>query len=388
MMRVAIVATYPAGAVLPPDQIKARFRGREHASSWVRALCLALRDRGRVECRVFAHSRAVNRTRAAECEGIQFEFIPKVELRRTDPLHFYLPGQIQIRARLRAFAPDLIYAFGIETGNAAIALAQRCAPTVVFVQGIMSKIAPHMGLGFLKRLVFRKLEAQAARLAAGVVVESEFARRWITTLNPNARLRVIPHALNPEFLRVQADLSTPSVLCVASLGPHKGADVVLRALAHAQRADWSLTMIGDMLPATNYPALAQQLGVSGRVEFTGLLGRADIIRRMASARACVLGSRMDTSPNAITEAHAVGLPVVASAVGGIPDMVVDGIDGFLVPVDDPRAMAAKLDFLVGRPDVARAMGQAGRDKVLRLNDPARIAALHEEFFGEILLRRA
>ena len=105
---------------------------------------------------------------------------------------------------------------------------------------------------------------------------------------------------------------------------------------------------------------------------------------MAKSNMLVIGSRMDTSPNVITETHAVGLPVIGTAAGGIPDMIDDGRDGFIVPVDDSEAMALRMEHLLSDPLRCEEMGRAGKKKVRELNDPARIAEKHVDFYREII----
>jgi glycosyltransferase involved in cell wall biosynthesis len=93
---------------------------------------------------------------------------------------------------------------------------------------------------------------------------------------------------------------------------------------------------------------------------------------------------MDTSPNVITEAHAIGLPVIGTAAGGIPDMIDEGRDGFIVPIDDSEAMALRIEYLLSDPQRCAEMGWVGREKVRAMNDPARVAAKHVDFYREII----
>jgi glycosyltransferase involved in cell wall biosynthesis len=105
---------------------------------------------------------------------------------------------------------------------------------------------------------------------------------------------------------------------------------------------------------------------------------------MEKSNMLVIGSRMDTSPNVITEAHAVGLPVIGTAAGGIPDMIDEGRDGFIVQTADCEAMALRMEYLLSDPQRCAEMGRAGREKVRELNDPVRVAEKHMEFYREII----
>jgi glycosyltransferase involved in cell wall biosynthesis len=385
-MRIAIISTYPASGVVPDDRIRKRYRNAEHASSWIRALCIGLARRKDVCLRLFVHSRAVRQGYVGELEGVPIEFIPKQEPARLDPYHLYLPGILSIRRAMRAFAPEIICGFGLETGNAQIAVHQS-APAVIAVQGIMSEVSPYMSLGLVRTFIHSILENRNLREAAGVVAENNFAMEWALKCNPHANARLIPHAVCPEFLEVRSDYSAKNVLCIAWISPHKGTDVVLRAFAELTSADARLFMIGNGRNVESYRKVANDLGIGGRTEFSGQLDRSEIVKHMRSARLLILGSRMDTSPNVITEAHAAGLPVISTRVGGVPEMIRDGVDGFLVESGDHHSMAQRLDMLIDNPSLCRDMGERGREKVRQLNDPCEVAGAYLQFFREILDKR-
>src|SRR5690606_26162669 len=102
-----------------------------------------------------------------------------------------------------------------------------------------------------------------------------------------------------------------------------------------------------------YKKQAAALRLGDRVVFTGHQTPEAIRRYMTTSRLVVLGSRMDTSPNIITEAHAAGLPVVATRAGGIPDMVTDQKDGILAGIDDVAELAKGMNTLLNDPEKTR-----------------------------------
>jgi glycosyltransferase involved in cell wall biosynthesis len=104
---------------------------------------------------------------------------------------------------------------------------------------------------------------------------------------------------------------------------------------------------------------------------------------MNASTALAIGSRMDTSPNVVSEAHAIGLPVIGTRVGGIPEMIDEGTDGYVVDGDDAQAMGERMDRLLSDPETCRRMGEAGREKVRLLNSPAAVAQAHVDFFQTI-----
>lgn len=381
-LRVAMVAPYPAGAVLPSDRVKPKYR-QEHAAPWVRALCGALAKRTDVVFRVFVHSRAVTAHAEGEEHGVSYTFIPKREPYRTDPFHLYWPARLAVLPHVRAFRPDVVHGFGTESCYGVLATAQP-APSVVFIQGIMARYAPFLDFPRAFMALARHIERDVARRATLLVAETNFARDWALEVAPHARVRLIPHAANPEFLGVAPDFTSPTLLAIGGLDRRKGIDTILRAFARCAGPRDRLRIVGDGASRSAYESLAAGLGIADKVHFTGNLNRDGVLRELAGARALVIGSRMDTSPNVVTEAHAAGLPVVGTRAGGIPEMIDDGQDGLLVPVDDPAAMADAIAPLLRDPDLCSRMGGAGRKKVAELNDPDRIAQLHVECYRVIV----
>src|SRR5204863_7072488 len=104
-----------------------------------------------------------------------------------------------------------------------------------------------------------------------------------------------------------------------------------------------------------------RLGLGDRVRFLGHV--EDVPALLGTADAFVLPSLSEAFPNAAIEAMAAGLPVVASRVGGLPDLVDEGRTGVLVPPSDPRALADALTALIADPEAATALGRAAHDEV-------------------------
>lgn len=149
------------------------------------------------------------------------------------------------------------------------------------------------------------------------------------------------------------------LLCVARLEPKKGHHTLLAAFARLLRdhPELSLKVVGDGHERESLEKLARRLGVARAVRFTGALRSDEVRKTLAEADAFVLSARatprpslkaghLDGIPVALMEAMASGLPVVATNVSGIPELVIDGTTGLLVPPDDPLALAFAIDRVV------------------------------------------
>jgi len=152
------------------------------------------------------------------------------------------------------------------------------------------------------------------------------------------------------------------VSSVGALGMQKGHDVLIDAAGLAEE-EWSVTIVGEGFGRSRLERQAAAVG-RGRVVFAGW--RADVSELLAGSDCICLPSRWESCPYAALEAMAAGRALVASAVDGLNELVEDGRTGFLVPPDDPRALAAALDELARRPGLCSKYGEAARARVVEM----------------------
>jgi glycosyltransferase involved in cell wall biosynthesis len=194
------------------------------------------------------------------------------------------------------------------------------------------------------------------------------------------RLRWVPNHVDAGAIAPKADPGG-DVVYVGRLSEEKGVDVLLEALGRSTtlRAD----IVGDGPERTALERLAASLGVDDRVRFHGRVAADAVHDAMRAASVAVVPSRWyENMPIAVLEAFAAGVPVVASAIGGLPELIDDGSDGILVPPDEPGVLARTLTTLTTEPRRAFDMGRAARAKAEREHAPAahlaRVHALYDE----------
>ena len=145
-------------------------------------------------------------------------------------------------------------------------------------------------------------------------------------------------ALPPrDTLRRELELTGPTLAFAGRLGPQKSLEVALEAVA--ELPDVSLVVAGDGPDRGTLERRARELGVDGRARFLGSVPRDGVLRLFRAADASLLSSSWENLPHTVLEALAVGSPVIATAVGGVPEVVRDGENGLLVPARDPQALA-------------------------------------------------
>jgi glycosyltransferase involved in cell wall biosynthesis len=179
---------------------------------------------------------------------------------------------------------------------------------------------------------------------------------------PADRIRLIRNGI--DLSRFSARAAAPArrleLVCVANLIAYKGHADLIDALARAAKdlPDWRLRCVGrdDGIGAA-LRARADAAGVGAWVDFLG--PRTDVPDLLAEAHVAVLCSHQEGFPNAVLEAMASGLPVIATAVGGVSEAVRDGETGLLVPARDPAGLARAIVKLARDPALRAAMGAAG-----------------------------
>jgi glycosyltransferase involved in cell wall biosynthesis len=216
------------------------------------------------------------------------------------------------------------------------------------------------------------------RDAAWAVTCSEAAAAHLRALAPETPVEVIYHGL--DLARFPAGATRPAthdgrddpvrILSVSRAVEKKGLDTTLTALAALpEAARWRFTHIGAGPALGALKLQAASLGIADKIDWLGAQSQAEVLAALRAADLFVIASRVaaggdrDGLPNVLMEAQSQGLPVVASRLSAIPEFVVDGETGLLVPPDDPDALAGVLLRLIGDPALRRALGDAGERRV-------------------------
>jgi glycosyltransferase involved in cell wall biosynthesis len=228
--------------------------------------------------------------------------------------------------------------------------------------------------------------ARKARDAAFVVAISSYGRsqlyRWLAA-EDWPRVEVIPCGLEPGFA-IDADapssqrVPAPRFVCVGRLCEQKGQLLLVEAVAllHKRGVSLDLVLAGDGEMRAEIQASIARHELGSHVTITGWIASADVRREVLAARALVLASFAEGLPVVIMEAMALARPVVSTWVAGIPELVVDGETGWLVPAGDVEALASALEkCLAADGEVLLRMGRAGQARVLDRHDVDRSARM-------------
>ena len=298
--------------------------------------------------------------------------------------------------RNRASAADVVYATSmVRRAALGAALARRPLMVKLVSDEVFERMQrsgrfsgsldAFQRLGGGPRVRFlRWTRGWALRRASRVLSPSAYLRRialgW--GLDPE-RVSVLPNPA-PEIpplpsrheLRAELSLEGAVLAFAGRLGPQKALGVALEAVAAVPEV--TLAVAGDGPDRLALERRVRELGLDGRARFLGSISREGVLRLFRAADASVLSSSWENFPHTVVEALAVGSPVIATAVGGVPEVVRDGENGLLVPPGDPEALASAIRRFFDDGELRRRLAEAAPGSVATYTEEVVFARIEEE----------
>lgn len=286
-----------------------------------------------------------------------------------------LEAFMSLKKAVRAFKPDVLHANSSKAGGLASLAARLCGvPLIVFTAHAW---AYNENRPLLQRIAIALFHYATVLLAHRTICVSSAVREEARFMPFVGKRFVVIHngitpgplvardearaRLSPEFVRLYPGM--PWIGTIAELHPSKGLDTLIEAFAHlGPRA--VLVVIGSGQELGRLEKLAQIHGVGGRVLFAGFIDGASSL--LPAFDVFTLPSRSEAFGTVLLEAGLASLPVVASDVGGIPEVIKNEESGLLVPVSDSRALMDALDTLIRNEEARTKLANALRERVLRV----------------------
>jgi glycosyltransferase involved in cell wall biosynthesis len=300
----------------------------------------------------------------------------------------------------RRFRPHIVHTHTAKAGTIG-----RLAARLSAVPIIVHTYHGHVFHGYFSTpmtTTFLTIERWLARSTSRLLTVSDSMKRELERYRVGrpGQIAVLPLGLDLDrFLRCEArrgefrrelgvDDQRPLVGIVARLVPIKRHEdfIAASALVAARNPDALFLVIGDGERRSELEALTRRQGLADRVRFLGW--RQDLDRIYVDLDVVVLTSANEGSPVSLIEAMAAARPVVATAVGGVPDLVEPGVNGLLGPSGDPSSIAEAIAALLADPERRRALGEAGRKRVADAHAVDRLVVDVERLYVELMSRRA
>jgi glycosyltransferase involved in cell wall biosynthesis len=323
---------------------------------------------------------------ALKARGLTVERVKEVESR------WDLKGMFETWRRLRKLKPALLHIHHVWPS------ADRYLPTLARNAGVQHLVVTEHIVGHpnsrsqraLKRMEL--IDADAVTAVSAAVGDSLVRDYGVA----RQRVRVVPNGADlpnedgewPEARTIRAEMGTgmfrPLWVVAARLEEQKGHAVLLDALVRVRQMnlDFVVAIAGDGSLRKSLEERVMGLGLHGRVRFLGQV--EEVGPWLLAADAVVLPSLWEGLPLSLLEAMARGRPVVASAVGGIPEAVEDGVHGRLVPPNDPKALAEALAGIHRMADAARQMGLRGAERVRERYTWQKVVENFEAVYDDVL----
>lgn len=303
-------------------------------------------------------------------DGVTIHRIPALRLRRDrstaiEQVIFIIAASFWALSWIPKFKPHVSLAFfGIPSGAAAWLIRQIYqVPYVVSLRG-----GDVPGFRPYDFRIYHKLIAPFLRIvwreASAIVANSNGLRDLALKFDSRYEISVIPNGVNVNNHHGDVhDWEPARLLSVGRLVHQKGLDLAMRALADLKDIKWHWKIVGDGPLLSMLRSLADELGIIDRITFTGWQTKEQLTQHYGQASLFVFPSRHEGMPNAVLEAMANGLPIIASRIAGNEELVVDGATGVLIPSENVASLREALRRLINDVPLRERMGRASRRRV-------------------------
>jgi glycosyltransferase involved in cell wall biosynthesis len=294
-----------------------------------------------------------------------------------------------VRRKLRELQPDIVHGQGTER-DCAISAVLSGYPNVLTIHGNMRQIAklykakPWSYLG-----VTAFLEPWVLRRTAGVVCNNRYSQNEVGDLN--RRTWIIPNAVEPKFFAINpSPAQPPVVLCVGVVSERKNQTAFIEAIAPLQSEfDFQVRFLGIAVKGDPYSErFLQTVRRHPWTNHLGFAGREELRKEFSKASLLVLPTLEDNCPMVVLEAMSSGVPVIASAVGGVPELITDGVNGLLFdPLQTDQIQGAFRKAIADRIGTNARTVTARRNALDRFH-PDVVATQHLAVYEEVLSVRS
>jgi glycosyltransferase involved in cell wall biosynthesis len=293
------------------------------------------------------------------------------------------------RKKIREINPDIVHGQGTEA-DCSLSAIYSGFPNVLTLHGNMRSVARINGdPPFSYNWVAARLEGFVLPRTDGVVCITRYTQRAVA---PLARQTWIwPNAVDASFFDVPAapDASAPPLgLCVGTICGYKNQNDFIRALDPlAAKTKFKILFAGGVVKNAYGEEFQKLVRERPWCQHVGFLNREQLKAQLQAAAWLALPTREDNCPMVVLEAMAAGVPVLASAIGGVPDLIEDGVTGLLCEPQRPETFRTATARFLDDPDFARRMATTAKEAARQRFHPLVVAQKHREIYRQVLGKR-
>lgn len=328
-----------------------------------------------------------------------------------EPHEYYLQNYLKIINEVR---PDVIQVFGTEMDYGLICENTK-VPVVVHIQGILhpclyqllrfkfSNIQLYRAQSFLELIrgstykngirIFKRRTLNEARIlksCSNVIGRTEWDKRTISILAPKAQYFHCDEILRQEFFERTWQLNTNDIINIVSVistPAYKGHDNIISTCLVLKRAGvkfkWHVIGLNKTYFIYKLFYKMQESALSGLTQFHGELAPAAMIEVLLNSNVYVHPSHIENSSNALCEAMALGMPVIAIDAGGNASMIKDRVEGMIVPDNDPYSLAGMIKLVIENTVLANELGRNAKRRAFDRHDPEKIVCRLKAIYTEL-----
>lgn len=379
-MRIVMVGNFPLDPTCMPGGVEAVIRN----------VSVSLAQIPGLDVHVLSCVSGISEPEQKTYKGITLNYLPRQRVLGNLTMHYQDTRRMTVA--LKELAPDIIHAHG--TGRYVSAAQNTDFPQVITVHGILYReVKLYTGLkGVVRRFSALKIERDALKQAKHIFVIADYVQKAIEPYT-QAELYSIANPVDESFFTMETSDLSNTVLSVATIQPRKGQLDLLEAFARVRKSvkDARLQFIGKVVEADYAEKLSMrisELGLDDCVNVSGFVTDQELQEAFTTCSLFALCSAEESSPVSIAEAMTLGKPVVASAVGGIPDLIADDQTGYLTSYGDIDGIATSLKRILADKENRNRLGAAARQRALRDFHPEKAAQRTLEVYHRILSEKS
>lgn len=392
-MKLVWLAPYPIINIRDISQKKSL--GKIGKGMWLVNLLNALSVKPDINIHVITHCTKIEKDLVIHQNNVTYHLLKyqipfiKKGFPNFFPIHkaLHYPFLIKrIKTLLKKISPDLIHVHGTEDAYI-LAPITLDIPVIVSIQGVISEI--YKRKKSLSYFFQKGIELKGIRSYSHFGCRTEFDKGFVKKNNPLAQIHYLPEAINELFFESNHKIEDNNAISfVGSISRAKGIEILLAAIQKVKvyYPTVKVNLIGPVIKdySDKLKKIIENLGLNENIIFHGFKSSAEIVKLHLKSRVYVHPTFIDNSPNSLCEAMALGMPCIATNIGGIPSLIEDGENGLLTEAGNVNELAKKIILLLENNDLAKIIGLNARKSAFDRNYPSNVANITLKVYNNII----